>query len=159
MARAWLEYSLILGDLSAALASGQRERLVEIREIAKTSLNGCEAMGDLASLWPTSSGWRWHCSPTASLAQRGFLSLFQTWPLPCRAMRLNSAAISTTASGRTDPSATACQVNNERPRQRTAATATPQLESANMDAIQPVFVLGLIVGGATFYVLGFFDRR
>jgi len=28
-----------------------------------------------------------------------------------------------------------------------------------IDGVQPVFVLGLIVGGAMFYVIGFFDRR
>jgi hypothetical protein len=44
-------YSLILGDLSAAIASGQRARLIEIREMAKTSREGCEAMGDIAALW------------------------------------------------------------------------------------------------------------
>jgi hypothetical protein len=46
------QYSLVLGDLSAAVASGQWARLIEIREIAKTSLDGCEAMGDVAVLWP-----------------------------------------------------------------------------------------------------------
>jgi hypothetical protein len=46
-----LSYSLILGDLPAAIASGQRALLIEIRDTAKTSLDACEAMGDIAALW------------------------------------------------------------------------------------------------------------
>jgi hypothetical protein len=46
------QYSLVLGDLSAAIASGQRARLIEIREMARTSLDGREAMADIAALWP-----------------------------------------------------------------------------------------------------------
>jgi len=46
------QYSFVLGDLSAAIASGQRARIIEIREMAKTSREGCEAMADIAALWP-----------------------------------------------------------------------------------------------------------
>jgi hypothetical protein len=47
-----LQFSLILGDLSAAIASGERARLLEIRETSRASREGCEAMGEIAALWP-----------------------------------------------------------------------------------------------------------